>query len=88
MIKLKKKDLYKTNEAFASYNEYFNAVREASLAAHRLATNTTNAKLPIPNKTANKKLAADKSEEKIEFEINDEMVKFYEESYKFKKEKK
>jgi hypothetical protein len=86
---LAKKDLCKTNEAFVSYTEYFDAVRQASLAAHNAATIAMESKLIFsisePKKTAAEK-QANKSE-KIEFAINEETIKFYEESYKFKKEK-
>ncbi len=59
-------------------------MRQASLAAHNVATIAMESKLMFsmsePKKKANKS-------EKIEFAINEETIKFYEESYKFKKEK-
>ncbi len=41
--------------------------------------------MEAPNKKTNKNVI--EKSEAIEFEINDEIVKFYEESYKFRKEK-
>ena len=70
----------KNNKLFDLYCKNFEATKKASYSAHRLAlehlqsVEISTSDEPIKN-------------EQIEFEISDDLLQFYEESLKFKKEK-
>lgn len=64
------------------------AIKKASCMAHYLATEVTD-KFMRENKRAdsNEKNKVKENDEKIEFEISDDLLEFYEKSLNFKKNK-
>lgn len=66
------------------YNDHFNAIKTASYAAHGLALNALSASPSLDQSTEN---SEEKIDNQIEFQISDDLLNFYRESYMFKKEK-
>ncbi len=93
MTKSKENDASKFYEYLNDYNKLMRASKMAAQHAHQAALNAMkNLKIEsfkfnelsfqaLPKSNSKKKSA------KLEFEITDEMIKFYEESMRFQKEK-
>ena len=78
----------KCNKQFEEYLDKTNLLNQASLNAHCSALKILQS-LPTSHEVTkeSKKLKKKNNKTKIEFEINEDLVKFYEKSFKFKKEK-
>lgn len=85
----------RNNVAFVSYYQCFNAMKKASYAAHIMATNCTeDFKKTLERKNLEAERMSEYTEElqqqpseAVESEIDEEFLKFYEESLKYKKDK-
>lgn len=82
----------RNNVAFASYYQCFNAMKQASYAAHVMATKCTEdfkktLDLEAERMCEYTEELQQRPSEAVESEVDEEFLKFYEESLKYKKEK-
>ena len=87
----------KDNEILKNYNKILNASKKASAAAHIATINHLRSQnidienIFVSSKNVNeiKSREAQKSKKtKLKFELDEDLIKFYQESLKFKREKR